>query len=349
VVGPLSGLTATMKRLATGDTAVDMVGTTRGDEIGAMAQAVQVFKDNAIAMARMQDEQEALKRQAESDKRQALETLASGFEASVQGIVDAISAAASEMEETAKAMSATAEETSRQATVVGSAAEEASVSVETVAAASEELSSSITEISRRVAQAASIAGKAADESAQTDETVNGLSQAANKIGEVVALINDIASQTNLLALNATIEAARAGEAGKGFAVVASEVKSLATQTARATEEIKAQISTIQGETKNAVSAIQHIGGTIGEINEIAAAIADAVEEQGAATQEIARNIQQAATGTGQVSANIGGVASAAGETGAAATQVLASASGLALQSGRLRSEVDKFLVTVRAG
>jgi len=348
ITAPMTAMTLSMRRLAEGDKAVDIAGTTRGDEIGAMAQAVQVFKDNAIAMAKLQDEQEALKRQAESDKRQALETLANGFEASVQGIVDAVSAAATEMQKTAESMSATAEETSRQASVVGSAAEEASTSVETVAAASEELSSSITEIGRQVAQAASIAGKAADESRETDETVNGLSKAAQKIGEVVQLIQDIASQTNLLALNATIEAARAGEAGKGFAVVASEVKSLANQTAKATEEIKGQIGTIQGETRNAVTAIQHIGGTIGEINEIATAIAASVEEQGAATQEIARNIQQAAAGTGQVSANIGGVASAAGETGAAATQVLASASELALQSERLRGEVDKFLSTIRA-
>jgi methyl-accepting chemotaxis protein len=348
VVGPLARLTETMKRLAGGDKAVDIVGTMRGDEIGAMARAVQVFKDNAIAMDRLRDEQEALERQAERDKRQALETLACSFEASVRGIVDAVSADATEMHKTAESMSATAEETSQQASVVESAAEEASTNVETVAAASEELSSSITEISRQVAQAAAIAGKAADESKQTDETVNGLSKAAQKIGEVVALINNIASQTNLLALNATIEAARAGEAGKGFAVVASEVKSLATQTARATEEIKNQIDTIQGETKNAVTAIQHIGGTIGEINEIATAIAAAVEEQGAATQEIARNIQQASAGTGQVSANIAGVASAAGETGAAASHVLASASDLALQSERLRGEVDKFLATIRA-
>jgi methyl-accepting chemotaxis protein len=349
VVGPLAGLTATMKRLATGDTAVEIAGTGRGDEIGAMAQAVGVFKDNAIAMARLQAEQEALKRQAEAEKRQALEALAGGFEASVQGIVEAVSAAATEMEKTAETMSATAEETSRQAAVVGGAAEEASTNVETVATASEELSASIGEISRQVAQAAAIAGKAAEESRQTDETVNGLSQAAQKIGEVVALITNIASQTNLLALNATIEAARAGEAGKGFAVVASEVKSLATQTAKATEEIRSQIDTIQGETRNAVAAIQHIGGTIGEINEIATAIAASVEQQGAATQEIARNVQQAAAGTGQVSANIGGVASAAGETGAAATQVLASAGDLALQSERLRGEVGKFLAGIRAG
>jgi methyl-accepting chemotaxis protein len=349
IATPMTAMTASMRRLADGDTAVAIIGTGRGDEIGAMAQAVQVFKDNAIAVARLQDEQEALKRQAEAEKRQALEALAAGFEASVQGIVAAVSASATEMEKTAEAMSATAEETSRQATVVGGAAEEASTNVETVATASEELSSSISEISRQVAQAASIAGKAAEESKQTDETVNGLSQAAQKIGEVVALITNIASQTNLLALNATIEAARAGEAGKGFAVVASEVKSLATQTAKATDEIRGQIDTIQGETRNAVAAIQHIGGTIGEINEIATAIAAAVEEQGAATQEIARNIQQAAAGTGQVSANIGGVASAAGETGAAATQVLASAGDLALQSERLRGEVDKFLAGIRAG
>ena len=348
IAAPMTAMTLSMRRLAEGDKTVEIVGATRRDEIGAMAQAVQVFKDNALAIERMNDEQAALKRQAESEKREALETLADRFETSVQGVVAAISAAASQMQNTAEAMTATAAETSRQATIVGSAADEASTNVETVATASEELSASITEISRQVAQASSIAGKAADESRQTDTTVNGLTAAAHKIGEVVQLIQEIASQTNLLALNATIEAARAGEAGKGFAVVASEVKSLATQTARATEDIKAQIGTIQGETQNAVGAIQHIGGTINTINEIATAIAAAVEEQGAATQEIARNIQQAAVGTGKVSANIGGVADAAGETGAAADQVLASASDLAHQSERLRSEVDNFLATVRA-
>jgi methyl-accepting chemotaxis protein len=337
-----------MERLASGDKTIEVVGAARRDEIGGMAKAVQVFKDNAIAMDKLRAEQEDLKRQAEIEKRRALHKLADDFEASISGVVTVVSTAAAEMQSTAQSMSATAEETSRQSLSVASAAEQASVNVQTVASAAEELSASIGEIGRQVSQASEIAGKAAEDSRRTDEAVQGLTESAQKIGEVVKLIQEIAGQTNLLALNATIEAARAGEAGKGFSVVASEVKSLANQTAKATDEIRAQIGAIQDRTRTTVEVIHGIRRTIEDINGISATIASAVEEQGAATQEIARNVQQAAAGTGQVSENISGVTSAAGETGAAATQVLGSASELAQQSETLRAEVHKFLATIRA-
>jgi methyl-accepting chemotaxis protein len=261
----------------------------------------------------------------------------------VAEVVKSVAAASNELKSTAESMSATAEETSRQATTVAAASEQATTNVQTVASAAEELSSSIAEISRQVAESASIAGQAVDEAGRTNATVQSLAEAAQKIGQVVELINDIASQTNLLALNATIEAARAGEAGKGFAVVASEVKNLANQTAKATEEIAAQINEMQTTTNGAVGAIQGISGTIGRISEIATSIASAVEEQGAATQEIARNVQQAAAGTQDVSANIGGVTQAAGETGAGASQVLSAADELSRQSAQLQTEIDQFL------
>jgi methyl-accepting chemotaxis protein len=252
------------------------------------------------------------------------------------------------MQSTAQSMSATAEETSQQAVTVASAAEQASANVQTVASAAEELLSSIAEIGRRVTQASGIAGSAANDGRRTDVIVRGLADEAQKIGEVIKLIQDVAGRTNLLALNATIEAARAGEAGKGFAVVASEVKNLANQTAKATDEIRARIAAIQSQTSAAVEAIRGICGTIEEINGISSSIAAAVEEQSTATREISRSVQQAATGTAQVSDNIGGVSTAADNTGAAASQVLGSASELAKQSEILRSEVENFLTRVRA-
>jgi methyl-accepting chemotaxis protein len=274
--------------------------------------------------------------------------LADTFENSVMGVVERVSASASGLQGSAQAMSSTAEETSRQATAVAAAAEQASANVQTVATAAEELASSIDEIGRQVAQSTAIAQKAVEVAKATDARVQGLAEAASKIGEVVNLINDIASQTNLLALNATIEAARAGDAGKGFAVVASEVKSLANQTARATEEIGAQIASIQNATGEAVQAIKDIGATIGDISEIATAIASAVEEQGAATREIAGNVQQASSGTREVTDNISGVTKAAGETGEAAHQVADAASALSEQSNTLRTQVEAFLRAVRA-
>jgi methyl-accepting chemotaxis protein len=348
ITKPITGMTSAMEILAAGNRKIEVPGLGRKDEVGLMANAVQVFKENAERVARMEEEQKEAERRAAEEKKRAMNELADSFQAQVGGIVQTVSSSATEMQTTAQTMSSTAEETSRQATAVAAASEQASTNVQTVASAAEELSSSITEISRQVAQSAEIAGRAVADAERTNAQVQGLADAAQKIGEVVSLINDIASQTNLLALNATIEAARAGDAGKGFAVVASEVKNLANETAKATEEITAQITSVQAATREAVTAIQAIGQTIGSINEIATTIASAVEEQGAATQEIARNVQQASAGTTEVSSNIAGVTQAATETGAAASQVLSASGELARQGELLRGEVDKFLHAVRA-
>ncbi len=274
--------------------------------------------------------------------------MAEKFEENVKGVVESVSAASTEMQATAESMASTAEETSSQASVVAAAAEQANANVATVAAAAEELSKSIEEIGRQVVESTNISTKAVEEAQRTNETVQGLAAAAQKIGDVVDLINDIASQTNLLALNATIEAARAGEAGKGFAVVASEVKSLANQTAKATEEIASQISAMQSETADAVGAIKGIGETITQLSEIATSNAAGVEEQEAATQEIARNVQEASQGTKEVTSNIAGVTEAASNTGQAAQNVLEAAGDLSKQMESLRTDVDAFLVEVRA-
>mgnify|MGYP003642668377 CR=1 FL=1 len=274
--------------------------------------------------------------------------MAENFENTVKAVVEAVSSSANQVQSAAQSMSATAEETSQQSATVAAASEEATSNVQTVASAAEELSSSIEEISRQVSQSTKISNDAVEEATKANEKVQGLAEAAQKIGEVVNLINDIASQTNLLALNATIEAARAGEAGKGFAVVASEVKSLATQTAKATEEIGAQIDQIQTATNDAVQAIQGINQTISEISEISTAIASAVEEQGAATREIAGNVQQAATGTQEVSSNIVGVSQAAEQSGATATEVLQVATNLSEQADTLSRHVDEFLEQVKS-
>ncbi len=348
VSGPIGAMTAAMGNLAEGDLEVHIPAQGQRNEIGQMAGAVQVFKENAIRVKQMETEQEEIKRRAEEEKRTTMNKMADDFEASVAGVVKSVSASATQMESTAQAMSATAEETSRQSTAVAAASEEASTNVQTVASAAEELSSSISEISRQVAQSSEIASKAVKDAENTNEQIQGLAEAANKIGEVVALITDIADQTNLLALNATIEAARAGDAGKGFAVVASEVKNLANQTAKATEEIGNQIGDIQGATQNAVGAIEGITKTITEIDEIASAIAAAVEEQGAATQEIARNVEQAAAGTQEVSSNIAGVTQAASETGQASGQVQEAATELSGQSDSLQKEIDTFIATIKA-
>lgn len=284
-------------------------------------------------------------------RRTAADTLnqhANVFENEVHSMVEIVASAATELQSTSQSMAATAEATSHQANLVALAAESAASNVQTVAAAAEELHASISEISRQVSESTRISQEAVNEASRTNVLVNGLAQAADKIGEVVKLINDIASKTNLLALNATIEAARAGDAGKGFAVVANEVKNLASQTARATDEISTQISNVQGATKDAVHAIQSIGLTITQINEIAAAIAAAVEEQGAATREIARNVQEASTGTGEVTSNINNVTEASNETGHAANEVLAASRELSSQSEKLRSKVDHFLQDIRA-
>jgi methyl-accepting chemotaxis protein len=344
---PLDAMTGAMGTLAAGDLSVTIPALGRKDEIGNMAAAMQVFKDNAVRAEQMAAEQRA-EQEAKLRRTEMLERRTASFDSSVSSALKTVTAATSEMQANAAALSATAEQTSRQATVVSAASEEATSSVQTVAAATEQLSGSIAEISRQVGQSADIANKAAAEAERTNGQVRSLADAAEKIGEVVKLISDIASQTNLLALNATIEAARAGEAGKGFAVVASEVKNLATQTGRATEEISAQIASIQSATSNSVEAIQGITTIINEINHVASSIASAVEEQGAATREIARNIQQAAAGTQEVSSNITGVTQAAGDTGHAAGQMLAATSELAKQSETLRKEVDSFLHDIKS-
>jgi methyl-accepting chemotaxis protein len=345
---PLVDLTATMGRLAQGDLKIEIPDRSRRDEAGEMAQAVQIFKDSMIETERLRAEQEQQKVRAEADRRQSMIKLADTFEASVKGIVNSVAAQATEMQASAETMAHTADEATKQATAVAAAGEEASANVQTVASSAEELSASVEEIGRQVHESSKIAGQAVTEATSTSGIVERLSKTAQRIGEVVQLIENIAGQTNLLALNATIEAARAGDAGKGFAVVASEVKSLAGQTAKATEEIKTQITEIQAATGQTVEAIKAVGETIGKMNEIATMIASAVEEQGAATREIASNVHQAAQGTGDIANNIGGVSRAANETGAAATQVLGAAAELSKQSEALRHDVDTFLATVRA-
>jgi methyl-accepting chemotaxis protein len=344
---PIAGVTGVMAALADGKVESEIPSRDRGDEIGAMARAVQVFKDNMVPAAELTAAQ-AAETAARMQRGQRLDALTRDFEAKVGQLVGALSAAAAEMEATAQSMSATAEETNQQSMTVASAAEQASANVQTVATAAEELSSSIAEIGRQVAESTKIAEKAVNDAASTDRTVQALASGAQKIGEVVAIISDIAGQTNLLALNATIEAARAGEHGKGFAVVASEVKALANQTGKATEEIAGQIAQIQETTKQAVEAIRVIGETIGEMSQIATAIAAAIEEQGAATKEIARNVSQAAQGTNEVTSNIAGVKQAAVDTGAAAGRVLEAAGQLSEQSAGLTGEVETFLAGVKA-
>jgi methyl-accepting chemotaxis protein len=347
ILRPLMGMTAAMARLATGDHAVEIPARGNTDEIGDMARAVEVFKQNGIETARLRAEQEA-ERAAKEQRVVRLDTLTRAFEARAGELVGQVSSAATELQATAQSMTGTAGLATQQATSVAAAAEQASANVQTVAAAAEQLASSIAEISRQVAQSAKVSGKALEDAKHTDTVVHALALGAQKIGEVVGLISNIAGQTNLLALNATIEAARAGDAGKGFAVVASEVKNLATQTAKATEDIARQITQIQTATKEAVDSIRGIGKTISEISEIAAAIAAAVEEQGSATQEIARNVQQAATGTQKVSSNIVGVSQGAKDTGAAASQLLGAAGELSQQAEQLRSEVGLYITGVKA-
>jgi len=345
---PLGLITGRMQALSQGDKSIDVPYAQNRDEIGDLARALDVFKTQAIEMDRMRDEQEAMRVQAERDKRAAMEKLANDFETTVGSIIEAVGSGATEMRDTANMMASTAGDASSQANNVAAASEEASRNVQTVAVATEELTSSISEISRRVAESAMTARNAVTEAERTNETVESLSAAAEKIGEVVELISEIAEQTNLLALNATIEAARAGEAGKGFAVVASEVKSLANQTAKATEEISAQIASIQEASNTSVGAIRGISKIIAEIDDNSTGIAAAVEQQGAATEEISRNVQEASSGTQEVSSNISGVNSAASETGRAANEVLIAAGELNRQADTLKVEVAKFLAEVRA-
>jgi methyl-accepting chemotaxis protein len=348
VTRPISVIQDGMHRLAGGDTAVEVPFADRKDEIGKLAGAMQAFKDSLADAERLRGEQREIEARGATQRKAEMHRLAEEFQTTVGNIVNAVSTASGELEKAAGTLTRTAESTQQLSGAVASASEEASSNVQAVASAAEEMSASVNEIARRVQESSTIAAEAVRQAEKTDARIGELSAAASRIGDVVKLITAIAEQTNLLALNATIEAARAGEAGRGFAVVAQEVKALATQTAKATDEIGTQISTMQAATNDSVAAIKEIGGTIGHIAEIAAAIAAAVEEQGAATQEISRNVQQAAHGTAQVATNITDVNRGASETGSASAQVLGSAQSLARDSGSLKTEVERFVSMVRA-
>jgi methyl-accepting chemotaxis protein len=348
VARPLAQVVNALNRLADGDTTAE-VNVKSKDEIGQVADAFVTFKAKTLELKRLEEERAQEEVRREEEKRRQMLELADSFEAAVGGVVDTVSAAATELQATAQTMSSTAEQTNAQSASVAAASEEASANVQTVATASEELSSSISEITRQIAETNKVSQQAVEDADKANQSVAGLAEAAQKIGAVVSLIQDIAEQTNLLALNATIEAARAGEAGKGFAVVAGEVKSLATQTAKATQEIAQQVEGMQNATGGTVGVIEGIVSVIKQISENAQGIAAAVEEQNAATGEISRNVQEAATGTQAVASNIVGVREAAGQTGAAAGEVLESAGQLSRQSELLRGEVSKFISNLRAG
>jgi methyl-accepting chemotaxis protein len=349
IARPMRALSGSMEELADGNFEVVLPGLGRKDEIGGVAAAVEKFKVKAEQKAR--DEAEAKMKQdqvAAAQRKSDMQRLANDFESAVSEIIDTVSSASTELEASAGTLTSTAERSQQLTTMVAAASEEASTNVQSVASATEQMASSVNEISRQVQTSASIAGEAVAQARKTNDRVGELAKAAARIGDVVELINTIAGQTNLLALNATIEAARAGEAGRGFAVVAAEVKALAEQTAKATGEISQQITGIQSATQESVGAIKEIGDTIGRMSEIASTIASAVEEQGAATQEISRNVQRAAQGTQQVSSNITDVQRGTSETGSASSQVLSAAQSLSRDSNRLKLEVGRFLNTVRA-
>jgi len=347
IARPLQTLTAALQRLASGDFNLPQVRSSR-DEIGEIWKATQVFATAMKDAQRLREEQAAADSQMAARRKAEMAALAEQFERSVGSLVQHLSSSANEMETTARSMAAVAGQTTTQSMAVSSAAQQTSANVQTVAAATEELSISIREIASQVTQSSRIADRAVEGAQRTNVTVQELATTAEKIGNVVQLINNIAGQTNLLALNATIEAARAGEAGKGFAVVASEVKDLASQTAKATEEISLQINSVQQATQQTVEAIQEIARTIDEMSQISVSIAAAMEEQGAATAEIARNVQEAARGTEQVTGSIIDVQKGAGDTGSAASQVLGAAQELLRRSGELGHEVTGFLKGVRA-
>jgi methyl-accepting chemotaxis protein len=349
ITRPLGNATGSMVRLAQGDKSIEVAHTELKSEIGDLARALAIFKQNALEMDRLAGERAEQEQRAVEDKRATMLTLADSFETTVRGVVSQVSSASTEMRASAGTMADSTKDTSSRAGVMAGAADVAYSNTQSVAAATEELSASIREISQQVANSAQIASHAVAEAKRTDTTVTALSDASNRIGEVVRLISDIAGQTNLLALNATIEAARAGDAGKGFAVVASEVKNLATQTAKATEDISAQIAEMQSATGEAVDAIHEIADTIGRMDQIASTIAAAVEEQGAATQEISRSVQQAASGAREVSENVSAVTKSVEESGRMAGGLLDAASELSEQAELMNREVGNFLSRVRAG
>jgi methyl-accepting chemotaxis protein len=348
IVRPIRALVGCMEALATGRHDVTVPGTGCKDEIGTMARAVEIFRHNGIEVERMRAEQAEQGRRARELRKAEMQELADQFQAAIGNIVDTVSSAATELEAAACTLTKTAETTQRLSGIVTAASEEASSNVSTVASAAEEMSTSVNEIARQVQESSGIAGEAVQQAEHTDSHITELSQAASRIGDVVKFIAAIAEQTNLLALNATIEAARAGESGKGFAVVAQEVKALAAQSAKATHEIGAQITSMQMATAESVLAIKEIGGTIKRVSEIASTIAAAIEQQGAATQEISRNVAEAASRAAEVARTIVDVNRGAGETGSASAQVLSSARSLAGESNRLKVEVEKFLKSVRA-
>lgn len=348
VVGPLKNITAVMGRLSENDNTVDVPDQEREDEIGSMAQSVQVFKDNAIKMDEMHEDAARKEQQAEEDRTASLNKVADEFEISVKGLVENVSAASTELQATSTSMSEQADTARAEADGVATSSKTASDHVAVVASGTEELKTSIDEIGEQITRSANVATDAVMQAETSNAQVTTLVEASQKVGEVVDLISDIASQTNLLALNATIEAARAGEMGKGFAVVASEVKALADQTAKATEEIETQIEEMQSATSGAAASIGTVGETISQIHEIANAIAGAVAEQKTTTDDIARSINEASDRTTEVSDRIGSVTDAAEETGAASREVMAASSELSEQAERLNEQVGTFLAKIKA-
>ena len=348
ITRPITGMTEAMRGLARGDWSTAIPGRDKRDEIGTMAEALEVFRNGMMEAEELRKAQETQKLQAAEERRIAMNALADKFEQSIGEVVGNVTHASSRLQGTAEDMARTAEETSGQSTAVAAASEQVTANVQTVASATEELSASIREIAQQVAEASRMTNEAVGQARSSTQEVQGLTDAAQRIGDVVRIINDIAGQTNLLALNATIEAARAGEAGKGFAVVASEVKALASQTTKATDEIASQIKAMQEATVRSAQVITHIAETIDQLSQSSTAIASAVEEQGAATQEIARNVQQAAVGTTEVAGNITQVSQAANVTGSAATSLLSAAGTLSKDGAALKKQVDGFLREIRA-
>lgn len=348
IAGPVGHLTAAMTSVAGGNLAVTVPGLGRGDEIGKLAGALETFKANAVRARELEAEAKEAEIRAAAERRALMSKMADNFESTVKGVVSLVASAATELNANAQSLAAGADQARSQTSIVSAATEQTSANVQTVAASAEEMTSSIGEITRQVGTSANIARSAAERAEGTNKTIQELAREAEAIGAVVKLIAEIAGQTNLLALNATIEAARAGDAGKGFAVVASEVKSLASQTAKATEDISARISSIQLATNNAVTATLEVTRTIAEINHIATAIAAAVEEQDAATREIARNVQQAAVGTQEIANNIAGVQATTQGAASSAESVLGAAGSLSREAEALRREVDGFITRIRA-